>query len=312
MTHQTADRMLSDEELAKLWEWHQRDEDAFLTGSQVTELFCHIRATKALMIAAREMLAHTDIGSLPNDFTLQQVAEARIDDLIKLRWQVRDTCARAEKAEANLNAAQAIVNEQADDGTLWVPQSAAEAVLIAGLRRLHEAIEGKSSAECAIDALPAAPGGDVGLDADDLAFLARTKYLLSGVSERINANAHVPRLVAMIETLQAKATAKLNADAAFVEKAIMDSDMQCLVDALSIKDVREIAGVVANAMSLSAPPPASPEVVERMALAKAANNLLHLIDTITFRDSAQLRLNDDSPYVAELRRQTLRAMGGKA
>jgi len=49
---------------------------------------------------ARTILAHTDIGSLPNDWTLKQVAEARIDDLMKLRDQVRDTCARAAKAEA--------------------------------------------------------------------------------------------------------------------------------------------------------------------------------------------------------------------
>ena len=48
---------------------------------------------------ARTILAHTDIGSLPDDWTLKQVAEARIDDLMKLRDQVRDTCARAEKAE---------------------------------------------------------------------------------------------------------------------------------------------------------------------------------------------------------------------
>ena len=48
---------------------------------------------------ARTILAHTDIGSLPHDWTLKQVAEARIDDLIKLRDQVRETCARAEKAE---------------------------------------------------------------------------------------------------------------------------------------------------------------------------------------------------------------------
>lgn len=51
---------------------------------------------------ARLILAHTDIGSLPNDWTLEQIAEARIDDLIKLRDQVRDTCRRAESAEARL------------------------------------------------------------------------------------------------------------------------------------------------------------------------------------------------------------------
>lgn len=51
---------------------------------------------------ARAILAHTDIGSLPDDWTLRMVAEARIDDLIKLRDQVRDTCARAERAEAEV------------------------------------------------------------------------------------------------------------------------------------------------------------------------------------------------------------------
>jgi hypothetical protein len=52
------------------------------------------------MAKAREMLAHTDIGSLPNDWTLEQIIEARLDDLNKLRWQVIDTCKRAEAAEA--------------------------------------------------------------------------------------------------------------------------------------------------------------------------------------------------------------------
>lgn len=46
------------------------------------------------------LLAHTDLGSLPNDWTLLQIAEARIDDMLKLRDQVRDTCKRAEAAEA--------------------------------------------------------------------------------------------------------------------------------------------------------------------------------------------------------------------
>jgi hypothetical protein len=50
--------------------------------------------------AVRSILAGTDIGSLPNDWTLSQIAEARMDDIHKYIWQVRDTCARAEKAEA--------------------------------------------------------------------------------------------------------------------------------------------------------------------------------------------------------------------
>ena len=56
------------------------------------------------LAAARSTLAHTDMGSLPDDWTLHQIAEARIDDLITLRGQVRDTCRRAERAEAQVAA----------------------------------------------------------------------------------------------------------------------------------------------------------------------------------------------------------------
>jgi len=65
-----------------------------------------IASLKSQLAQTRTILAHTDIGSLPNDWTLEQVAEARIDDLCKLREQVRDTCARAEKAEAQLAQAE--------------------------------------------------------------------------------------------------------------------------------------------------------------------------------------------------------------
>ena len=69
-------------------------------------LICDLRdalaAKQAERAQARLTLAHTDIGSLPNDWTLQQIAEARIDDLLKLRDQVRDTCRRAEAAQARI------------------------------------------------------------------------------------------------------------------------------------------------------------------------------------------------------------------
>jgi phage-related minor tail protein len=55
---------------------------------------------EAKLVEVREILVHTDMGSLPNDWTAKMVAEARIDDMLKLRDQVRDTCVRAEKAEA--------------------------------------------------------------------------------------------------------------------------------------------------------------------------------------------------------------------
>lgn len=59
-------------------------------------------ALEKTIAETRAILAGTDVGSLPHDWTLQQVAEARCEDITDLRWKVRDTCARAEKAEASL------------------------------------------------------------------------------------------------------------------------------------------------------------------------------------------------------------------
>lgn len=53
----------------------------------------------------RGILAGTDYASLPNDWTLAQVAQARMDDIHKYMDQVRYTCDRAEKAEAARDAA---------------------------------------------------------------------------------------------------------------------------------------------------------------------------------------------------------------
>ncbi len=49
--------------------------------------FDDLQTVAAEMRDVRQILAHTDIGSLPNDFTLRQLAEARIDDLIKRQDQ---------------------------------------------------------------------------------------------------------------------------------------------------------------------------------------------------------------------------------
>lgn len=59
-----------------------------------------IEALRGQVAEARELLAHTVMGGLPNDWPLKDVAEARLHDMIDLRNQVRDTCDRAEKAEA--------------------------------------------------------------------------------------------------------------------------------------------------------------------------------------------------------------------
>ena len=61
------------------------------------------------------------------------------------------------RAQSRLNAIQALVDEQACDESLWcIPVYLSEKVLQDALRRLHEAIEGKSRTQCAIDALRSA------------------------------------------------------------------------------------------------------------------------------------------------------------
>jgi hypothetical protein len=56
--------------------------------------------------------------------------------------------------KSELERARTVVNEQADDDGLWfVAETAAEAYLQSALRRLHEAMEGKSALNCAIAAL---------------------------------------------------------------------------------------------------------------------------------------------------------------
>ncbi len=63
-------------------------------------------ALTAELEQVRARLVGTDVGSLPHDWTLQQIAEARCDDIHKLQWQVRDTCERAEAAESALSASE--------------------------------------------------------------------------------------------------------------------------------------------------------------------------------------------------------------
>jgi hypothetical protein len=55
---------------------------------------------------------------------------------------------------AAFQAAIVVVNEQAEDDGLWfVPQTITEDYLQRALRRLHEAVEGKSQEQCAVEAL---------------------------------------------------------------------------------------------------------------------------------------------------------------
>lgn len=52
--------------------------------------------------AIRAVLAGPDYASLPNDYLTLKMAEERMAERDKFRWQVIDTCARAEKAEKAL------------------------------------------------------------------------------------------------------------------------------------------------------------------------------------------------------------------
>lgn len=58
--------------------------------------------------------------------------------------------AEIERLRDRTKAALEVVNAQAEDEALWCqPVYASEAYLLAALRRLHEAVEGKSSEQCA-------------------------------------------------------------------------------------------------------------------------------------------------------------------
>lgn len=74
-----------------------------------------IASQAAELAEAREILAGTDAGSLPNDMPLARIAEIRMDERHKYLWQVRDTCTRAEAAEAALKAAREALEHLADD-----------------------------------------------------------------------------------------------------------------------------------------------------------------------------------------------------
>ena len=61
---------------------------------------------------------------------------------------------RLHYVEARLASIQALVDEQAEKDGLWCDaKTATEGYLQGALRRLHEAVEGKTGDECAVDAL---------------------------------------------------------------------------------------------------------------------------------------------------------------
>ena len=84
--------------------------------------------------------------------TVEQALDALKDDQYRLvatsegHWEYKTDLAIAalERALAQPNPAQRVVDEQAEDEALWfVAQTAAEAYLQQALRRLHAAVEGE-------------------------------------------------------------------------------------------------------------------------------------------------------------------------
>lgn len=64
-----------------------------------------------------------------------------------------DVTVKAELVQRFANARVIVADQSCDEGIWFIAETAAEAYLQHELRRLHEAIEGKSTTECAIDAL---------------------------------------------------------------------------------------------------------------------------------------------------------------
>lgn len=70
------------------------------------------------------------------------------DDVRRLLTKVRTKEAEIERLRSTLDAAQNLIDEQADDPSLWfIAQHATEEYLQAALRRLHAAIEGEAPCE---------------------------------------------------------------------------------------------------------------------------------------------------------------------
>lgn len=93
-----------------------------------------------------------EVASILRTNKAAALAEAHV------RSALDHTVNRAEAAESQVRAMQAVASEQAEDPGLWfIAETAAEAYLQDALRRLHAAIEGKSPEECARAALSALP-----------------------------------------------------------------------------------------------------------------------------------------------------------
>lgn len=75
-------------------------------------------------------------------------------ELHRQKQRIADLERENTKLRAALKGMRNVVNEQAEDDSLWFrATSAPESYLQDALRRLHEVVEGKTSKECAVEAL---------------------------------------------------------------------------------------------------------------------------------------------------------------
>lgn len=61
-----------------------------------------IETLESEIATARTIMTAPGLSSIPHDWTLPRIAEARAHDWLTMRDQARDACARAEKAEAEV------------------------------------------------------------------------------------------------------------------------------------------------------------------------------------------------------------------
>ncbi len=94
---------------------NQCDHGQLARSCRECELEAEIEVLRGQVAETRKILAHTVMGSLPNEWPLKDIAEARLHDMIELRNQVRHTCVRAETAEAKLADALSLLAHKGHD-----------------------------------------------------------------------------------------------------------------------------------------------------------------------------------------------------
>jgi len=87
-----------------------------------------LTAARSELSTIRSILAGTDVGSLPHDMPVSAMAEKRTNEHYKYFWQVKDTCVRAEKAEAAFSTIRSETwREAIEAAARWHDEQAARA-----------------------------------------------------------------------------------------------------------------------------------------------------------------------------------------